>query len=80
MVTEIKNGFISREDKEAQRIALVNKGLINRKMVDMLRTWSKDPALKDETVIIPDDCEKHGFAEGEHNVAEMLHFLADMLE
>jgi hypothetical protein len=36
--------------------------------------------MENMTVIIPDGCEKYGFAEGEHDLATLLHFLADMLE
>jgi hypothetical protein len=49
-------------------------------LVDTLRIIAIDKHLKDKTVLIPDDCEKYGFAEGKHNLGELLYFLADMLE
>jgi hypothetical protein len=49
-------------------------------IIDTLRMWSKLPKMEKETVIIPDGCEKYGFAEGEHDLGTLLHFLADMLE
>lgn len=79
MVKEVKTGLSNQNVLEA-RVDFVNKGIAMRAIVNTLRTWAKDPIIKDETVIIPDECEKYGFVEGEHNVAEMLHFLADMLE
>jgi hypothetical protein len=49
-------------------------------LVDTLRIIAEDKYLKDETVVIPDDCEQYGFSQGTHNLGEMLQFLADMLE
>ena len=49
-------------------------------LVDTLRIIAVDKHLKDKTVLIPDDCEKYGYVEGEHNLGELLYFLADMLE
>ncbi len=49
-------------------------------LVNALRLVSTDPDIKIRDLIIPDDCEKYGFAEGEHNLSVLLHFLADMLE
>lgn len=49
-------------------------------LVDALRLASGDKDIKNETLLIPDDCEKYGFAEGKYNLSLVLHFLADMLE
>ncbi|KAB1157751.1 hypothetical protein [Flavobacterium luteum] len=49
-------------------------------LVDTLRIIAVDKHLKDKTVLIPDDCEKYGFAKGDHNLGKLLYFLADMLE
>lgn len=49
-------------------------------LVDSLRQVSEDPEIREVSVSIPDDCEKYGFAKGNHNLALLLHFLADMLE
>ncbi len=49
-------------------------------LVDALRIVSSDNSIKIRTLIIPDDCEKYGFAEGDFNLGVLLHFLADMLE
>lgn len=49
-------------------------------LVDALRLASSDTDIQREKILFPDDCEKYGFAEGEHNLSVLLHFLADMLE
>jgi hypothetical protein len=49
-------------------------------IVNILRIWSKQSEIKNESVIIPDECEKFGFVQGDFNIGVMLHFLADMLE
>jgi hypothetical protein len=49
-------------------------------LVDALRLASEDNDIKNEILFIPDDCEKYGFAKGEHNLSVLLHFLSDMLE
>lgn len=51
-----------------------------RPIIDTLRIWSKLSKMDNKTVIIPDDCEKYGFVEGEHDLGTLLYFLADMLE
>ena len=66
-----------------------NKEVINKKikknekmsaLVDTLRIIALDKHLKNRSVLIPTDCEKHGFSSGEYNLGDMLYFLADMLE
>lgn len=49
-------------------------------LVKALRLVSSDLEIKRSDLIIPDNCEKFGFAEGKHNLGILLHFLADMLE
>lgn len=49
-------------------------------LVDTLRIFAADNSLEGLILSIPDDCEKHGFVEGYHNVGKLLQFLADMLE
>jgi hypothetical protein len=66
-----------------------NKEGINKKikkskkmsaLVDTLRIIALDKHLKDKSVLIPDECEKYGFTKGNHNLGNLLYFLADMLE
>lgn len=49
-------------------------------LIDVLRNASIDKNIVGQKVIIPDSCEKYGFAEGNFDVSVMIHFLADMLE
>ncbi len=49
-------------------------------LVNALRLVSQDEDIKIRSIFIPDNCEKYGFSEGYHNLGQMLHFLADMLE
>jgi hypothetical protein len=49
-------------------------------LVDTLRIIALDKHLKDNSVLIPDECEKYGFTKGNHNLGKLLYFLADMLE
>ncbi len=49
-------------------------------IVKNLRTLAKEENIKNNNVLIPDKCEKYGFAEGSHNLEDLLLFLADMLE
>lgn len=49
-------------------------------LVDALRLVSNDIDIKDRIIYIPDECEKYGFVEGNHDLGVLLHFLADMLE
>ncbi len=68
---DFKKYKINKEIKKKDKIdALVNT----------LRIIALDKHLKNKSVIIPDDCEKFGFVEGNHNLGKLLYFLADMLE
>ncbi|WP_025646697.1 MULTISPECIES: hypothetical protein [unclassified Psychrobacter] len=54
--------------------------IVRDELVNMLRIISNDKRFIGQTVVIPDDCEQYGFAEGEFDLPKLLHFLADMLE
>ncbi len=54
--------------------------LVRDELVSTLRIISEDSRFAGQTVVIPDECEKYGFAEGEHDLPQLLEFLADMLE
>jgi hypothetical protein len=49
-------------------------------IIKNLRTLAKEEDIKNNHVLIPDKCEKYGFAEGSHNLENLLLFLSDMLE
>ncbi len=49
-----------------------------KQLIDTMRTLSTE-LFSEEELTIPDDCEKYGFVEGNHNLGTMLHFLADMM-
>ena len=51
-----------------------------KSLVDFLRIVSLDKEISKEILLIPTDCEQIGFVEGKHNLGQLLHFLADMLE
>ena len=78
---------------EVFRLCAVEKGAINLDltkeenvkiernfMVNWMRLWANHFDIREKDIIIPDDCEKYGFAEGQHNIGEMMRFFADMLE
>ena len=54
--------------------------IVRDELVSTLRIISEDSRFSGQTVIIPDECEKYGFAEGEFDLPQLLEFLADMLE
>ena len=54
--------------------------VVRDELVSTLRIISEDSRFADQTVIIPDGCEKYGFTEGEFDLPQLLEFLADMLE
>lgn len=64
----------------AQNQLLTRRSYKIKVLVDALRLVSQDEDISRETLIIPDDCEKYGFVEGNHDLGILLHFLADMLE
>lgn len=54
--------------------------VVRDELVSTLRIISEDSRFSGQTVVIPDACEKYGFAEGEFDLPQLLEFLADMLE
>ena len=54
--------------------------VVRDELVSTLRIISEDSRFSGHTVVIPDECEKYGFAEGEFDLPQLLEFLADMLE
>lgn len=69
---------VSLEDDELLNSQIPS--VVREELVSTLRIISEDSRFADQTVIIPDDCEKYGFAEGEFDLPQLLEFLADMLE
>ncbi len=49
-------------------------------LVETLRNFATNEKLRNKDVIIPDQCEKYGFAQGCYNLEKLLYFLADMIE
>lgn len=54
--------------------------VVRDELVSTLRIISEDSRFAGQTVVIPDECEQYGFAQGEFNLPQLLEFLADMLE
>lgn len=54
--------------------------VVRDELVNTLRIISEDSRFSGQTVVIPDECEKYGFAGGEFDLPQLLEFLADMLE
>ena len=59
---------------------MVTEQGIRGKVINTLRILCLDKSLHEQTVFIPDGCEEYGFSEGHYQVADLLVFLADMLE
>lgn len=57
-----------------------NVAIDRTSIVSTLRLWAVQSEIKDDSIFIPDECEKFGFIEGKYDIGTMLHFLADMLE
>lgn len=51
-----------------------------KEIIEFLKKASKEKCISEETIVIPDDCEKYGFVEGEFSLVKMLGFLGAMLE
>lgn len=49
-------------------------------LVEILRKVAIDQNIAEKKLVIPTDCEKYGFSTGYHNLGQVLHFLADMME
>lgn len=54
--------------------------VVRDELVSTLRIISEDSRFAGQTVVIPEECEQYGFAEGEFDLPQLLEFLADMLE
>lgn len=54
--------------------------IVRDELVSTLRIISKDQRFVGQTIVMPDNCEQYGFAEGEFDLPKLLYFLADMLE
>lgn len=54
--------------------------VVRDELVSTLRIISEDTRFAGQTVVIPDECEQYGFAQGEFDLPQLLEFLADMLE
>lgn len=54
--------------------------VVRDELVSTLRIISEDSRFSGQTIVIPDECEKYGFSEGEFDLPQLLEFLADMLE
>lgn len=54
--------------------------VVRDELVSTLRIISEDSRFTGQTVVIPDECEQYGFAQGEFDLPQLLEFLADMLE
>ena len=78
--------YILDEEQDQDIIADLNRTkeqniMVEREfMVNHLRMWSTQFDIREKELFIPDGCEKNGFPEGNYNIGELLHFLADMLE
>ena len=72
--------FKAAENYNENNSLLTSRNYKIKVLVDALRLVSSDKDISKEKLLIPDDCEKYGFVEGNHNLANFLHFLADMLE
>jgi hypothetical protein len=80
--SEKYNGIspLARFEPSAEDGLLTRRNYKIQVLVDALRLVSQDKDISLENLVIPDACEKYGFAEGKHNLGTLLHFLADMLE
>lgn len=79
LTININKMSVEREDEllDSQIPAVV---VVRDELVSTLRIISEDTRFEGQTVVIPDGCEKLGFAEGEFDLPQLLEFLADMLE
>ena len=49
-------------------------------LVETLRIIALDKYFENKKILIPYNCEKYGFVEGEYKLPDFLYFIADMLE
>ena len=71
---------LSVEEDDNELLDSQIPSVVRDELVSTLRMISEDSRFSGQTVIIPDECEKYGFAEGEFDLPVLLEFLADMLE
>ena len=71
---------LSVEDDDNELLDSQIPSVVRDELVSTLRIISEDSRFSGQTVVIPDECEKYGFAEGEFDLPVLLEFLADMLE
>jgi hypothetical protein len=80
----INNLNVSNTDNNSNRREAESEEVIYKEkmesLVETLRNIAKDEFITNKEVAIPSECEKYGFVQGDHNLAQMLQFLADMLE
>lgn len=76
LIININKLQIQDDELLESRIPLV----VRDELVSTLRIISEDARFAGQTVVIPEQCEKYGFAEGEFDLPQLLEFLADMLE
>lgn len=74
IILETENNFQNDESLVTKRSHKI------KVLVDALRLVSQDSDISKELLLIPDECEHYGFVEGKHNLGNLLHFLADMIE
>lgn len=74
-IQQTPNTNVSDTTLDSQSPVVVRDGLVST-----LRIISEDPRLLGQQILIPEDCEQYGFAEGSFDIPTLLHFLADMLE
>lgn len=80
---KIENLTININKVSVEEDGLLNSqvpSVVRDELVSTLRIISEDSRFDGQTVIIPDECEKYGFVEGEFDLPQLLEFLADMLE
>ena len=71
---------LSAEEDDNELLNSQIPAVVRDELVSTLRIISEDSRFAGQTVVIPDECEKYGFAEGEFDLPTLLQFLADMLE
>ena len=75
---KIENAESEKIDEELEKPKTAHEA--REMLIDVLRCASFDEKIIGQKVVIPDDCEKYGFVQGNFDVSVMIHFLADMLE
>lgn len=76
LTINISNLSVQDDDSLDPQIPLI----VRDELANTLNIIGKDSRFKDQTLIIPDNCEKYGFVQGEFDLQQLISFLADMLE